>query len=177
MVELWGKQFVPYIEHEEILDRVEKVADQINQEHAGEDLLFLSVLNGAFMFTSDLLKYITLPCELQFIRYKSYHGMESTGQVKPLLKIPDNVQGKTVILVEDIVDTGRTISHIVQELKEGQAAKIKVCSLLHKPEALEKDIKIDYVGFEIPNKFVVGYGLDYDELGRNYSKIYQVKEG
>lgn len=170
------KHFELLINHEQILKRTLELSEKINCDYANKNPLFISILNGSFMFTADLLKNIYLPCELSFIKLKSYTGMESNGSVDILSQIDIDVKEKDILFLEDIVDTGNTI-HFLRDFFEKQNPKsIKTVSLLIKPNALKHSIKIDYCGFEIENKFVVGYGLDYDGLGRNLKDIYQLAE-
>lgn len=171
-VTLKDKSFVPYITSDKILESVKEVAKKINADMANENPLFLVVLNGSFMFAADLLKEVTIPCEISFIKLASYHGTSSTGTVTEMIGLTEEVKGRTVIVIEDIVDTGVTIEKLVLLLTKKEVKQIKIASFLLKPEAYKKSTKIDYVGMEIPNDFVVGYGLDYDGLGRNMKDIY-----
>lgn len=171
-VTLKDKTFVPYITSDKILESVKQVALKINADLANENPLFLVVLNGSFMFAADLLKEVTIPCEISFIKLASYHGTSSTGTVTEMIGLTEEVKGRTVIVVEDIVDTGVTIEKLVLLLTKKEVKQIKIASFLLKPDAYKKATKIDYVGMEIPNDFVVGYGLDYDGLGRNMKDIY-----
>ncbi|MDX9782126.1 MAG: hypoxanthine phosphoribosyltransferase [Bacteroidales bacterium] len=172
-ITLHDKTFRIIIPHDEILKSIEELAAKMNQDFNGSEVpLFLSVLNGSFMFTSDLLKNLKFQCELSFIKVSSYSGVESTGEMKHLLGLTTDVKGRTVVLVEDIVDTGATIVELHDILIKAGAAKVLVCTLLLKPDAYKKDIPVDYVAMKIPNDFIVGYGLDYDELGRQYKDIY-----
>ena len=136
--------------------------------------IFISILKGSLFFTSDLLKKIDMDCEISFMRVSSYAGTQSTGQINNLIGLSEDIKGRTVVLLEDIVDTGHTVVYLLDELKKSAPAKILVASLLLKPQALKHDLKIDYVGFEVPNDFLVGYGLDYDGLGRNLNDIYKI---
>lgn len=171
-VTLKDKTFVPYITSDKILESVKQVALKINADLANENPLFLVVLNGSFMFAADLLKEVTIPCEISFIKLASYHGTSSTGTVTEMIGLTEEVKGRTVIIIEDIVDTGVTIEKLVLLLTKKEVKQIKIASFLLKPDAYKKATKIDYVGMEIPNDFVVGYGLDYDGLGRNMKDIY-----
>ncbi|MDO4736746.1 MAG: hypoxanthine phosphoribosyltransferase [Bacteroidia bacterium] len=156
---------------------VQKVADQLNADLKGvENPVFLSVLNGSFMFTSDLMKKIDVVSDLMFIKLSSYCGTCSSGNVTQDMGITRSVEGKTVIVIEDIVETGNTIVELHKILKEAKAADIKICTLLLKPNAYKKDIKIDYVALSIPDDFIVGYGLDYNNLGRQYKDLYVLDE-
>lgn len=170
-VTLKDKTFVPYITSDKILESVKVMATKINNDLKVEMPLFLVVLNGSFMFAADLLKEVTIPCEISFIKLASYHGTSSTGTVTEMIGLTEEIKGRTIVVVEDIVDTGITIEKLVALLIKKEVKQIKIASFLLKPEAYKKSIKIDYVGMEIPNDFVVGYGLDYDGLGRNMKDI------
>jgi len=172
LVTIKDKQFKPYISQEQISEAVKKIAGSINNELEKEQPLFLVVLNGSFMFAADLLKEVSIPCEISFIKVASYHGTTSSGSVTELIGLSEDVSGRTVVIVEDIVDTGVTLDKLFTVLKRKNVKQIKVATALLKTEAYKKDLKIDYVGIEIPNNFVVGYGLDYDGLGRNLKEIY-----
>lgn len=171
IVTLKDKQFKPYINSEQIEVAVKKVAQQINTDLKNELPLFIAVLNGSFMFAADLMKQIEIPCEISFVKMASYHGTESTGKVNELIGLNQNIEGRTVVVIEDIVDTGNTIEKLTSMLKDKKVKSFKIATALFKPSVYKKDIKIDYVGIEIPNDFVVGYGLDYDGLGRNLKDI------
>jgi len=170
------KSFVPFIEEDKLQDAVKKVADQINKDYKGKQPIFLGVLNGSFMFFSDLLKSIDLPCTVSFVKMASYEGTSSTGTINELIGLSEDISGKDIIVVEDIVDTGNTLEKIYQILADKNANSIKIATLLYKPEAYKKSHTIDYVGMDIPNAFVLGYGLDYDGLGRNLSSLFVLKE-
>ena len=152
---------------------VAKVADRINKDYADvKDPIFLGVLNGSFMFMSDLMKKIDIECELSFVKVSSYEGTATTGSVKTLIGLNDSIEGRDVIIVEDIVDTGNSIEHLTELLAEQKPASVRICTLFFKPKAYQKQIPIDYVAMEIGNEFILGYGLDYDQLGRNLKDIY-----
>ncbi len=170
------KRFVKYISYQEIDTAIEALADKINNDYKGRVPIFLVVLNGAIMFASDLMKKLNIDCELSAIKVSSYVGTSSTQNVKQLIGIKDSVEGRDIIIVEDIVDTGITIDAIIKELEARNVASIRIATMTYKKEAYTKKHPIDYVALEIPNKFIVGYGLDYDELGRNYKDIYQIIE-
>ncbi|MFT4646630.1 MAG: hypoxanthine phosphoribosyltransferase [Planctomycetota bacterium] len=170
------KQFRPYLSVEEIDEAVTKVAKQINEEFNGQKVLFIAILNGSFMFASDLLKKIDLECEISFVKIASYSGTKSTGKVKKLIGLMQSLEDRNVIIVEDIIDTGNTLDKLLPTLIAENPKSLKLCSLLFKPEAFKADFDIHYIGKEIPNKFILGYGLDYDELGRNLKEIYQIVE-
>lgn len=176
VVNIHDKQFKPYMPAAEIDAAISEIAERMQTDLAGKKPLFLGILNGAFLFMADLLRKLDMDCEVAFLRLASYEGTSSTGKVKQLLGLGQNIEGRTVVVVEDIVDTGLTLEAIFEQLEARDPAEIKVATLLYKPEAYQKDRKLDYVVREIPNKFVVGYGLDYDGLGRNLPDIYQLAE-
>lgn len=176
VIQVLDKTFDVFIEKEEIQKKVSSIAGKINEQFKGEEIVFIAVLNGAFMFASDLMKSIALDAEISFVKMSSYHGTESTGSVDELIGLSNDIKGKTVCIIEDIVDTGITIDKIISLLSLEQPKAIKVCTLLYKPKAFKGLHEPDYVGFRIPNAFVVGYGLDYNEKGRNLDAIYQIKE-
>ena len=172
-----GLDFVPYIEKEKIEQRIEQLARQIEADSKVDNPLFLCVLNGAFPFASDLFRAVNLHgSEIAFIRLKSYEGTGSTGKIKEIFGLEEDITGRTVIVVEDIVDTGRTISRLVEDQKKRNPAEVKIASLLYKPESDEVGIRPDYVGFEIPSRFIIGFGLDLDGLARNLSDIWVLDE-
>ncbi|MBN1651801.1 MAG: hypoxanthine phosphoribosyltransferase [Bacteroidales bacterium] len=175
-VQLYDRRFSVSIGADEINQAVQKVADKINKDYEGKNPLFLVVLNGAFMFASDLLKKVTIDCEISFVKLSSYSGTESTHVVRELIGLDEVLTDRYVIVVEDIIDTGITMENTIQKLKHLQAADVKIATLLFKPKAFQKAYNIDYIGLEIPNGFIVGYGLDYDGLGRNLPDIYKVIE-
>lgn len=178
-IKVSDRYFRKYLDEETILTQVSRVAEEINSDLAGVDSpIFVSVLNGSFIFASDLFRRITLPdAEITFIRMKSYVGTETTGKVKTIAGLIDSVVDRTVVVVEDIVDSGYTMQRLIAQLKDLGAKEVKVCCLLSKPNALKVlDLKLDYVALEIPNDFIVGYGLDYNEQGRNLPDIWVVTE-
>jgi len=175
-VRLNDKSFRLYKSENEILSAIRNVAHQINEDYIGKRPLLIPVLNGSFMFASDLIKELMLDCELCFIKAASYEGTNSTGTVNTIIGLNQSIEGRHIIIIEDIIDTGNTLAKILPVFYEQNPASLKVASLLFKPQALQHDFKIDYVGIEIPNEFIVGYGLDYDGLGRNLRDIYQVTE-
>ena len=172
-----GMTFVPYISREEIEARIKELGNEITRDCAGKEPLFLCVLNGAFPFASDLLRAAEgIDGEIAFIRLKSYEGTASTGNVRQMMGCEKDLEGRTVIIVEDIVDTGNTIHNLIATLKERKPAEIKIATLLFKPEALEKPVKPDYVGFCIPKKFIIGFGLDINDKARDLNDIYVLKD-
>jgi hypoxanthine phosphoribosyltransferase len=177
IISIHDKQFEPYLSAEQINTRVKEVAEQIDQEYADKTPLFIPILNGSFMFAADLFKYVNIPAEICFIKLASYKGTKSTGQVVTAIGLDIDIHQRHVIIVEDIIDTGKTLSHFLPQLEHQQPASMKICSLLHKAEATVYPIVPDMVGFVIPNRFVLGYGLDYDGLGRNIREIYQLTNG
>ena len=171
-----GLTFVPYIEKERIAARVKELAAQIKKDCEGTVPLFICVLNGAFPFAADLFRAVDMDAEITFIRLKSYEGMASTGVIKEVVGLTEDIKDRNVIIIEDIVDTGKTIHNLLADLKKKEPASLKIATLLFKPEALVCDVKPDYVGFEIPKKFVIGFGLDLDGIARNLEDVYQLKE-
>lgn len=170
------KTFEPYLTAEEINGQVQRLAAEINRDYKGKRPLFIPILNGSFMFASDLFKAISIDAEICFIKLASYKGTKSTGQVVTAIGLDIDIHDRHVIIVEDIVDTGKTLSEFLPQLNHQQPASLELAVLLHKPDATEYPTHIKYLGFSIPNKFVLGYGLDYDGLGRNIPEIYQLKE-
>ena len=172
-VKLKDKEFRVSISAEKIQEVVAGMAKKINKDYKDKNIpLFISILNGSFMFTADLFKHIDFTCEVTFLKLTSYKGTSTTGSVRQLIGVNESIEGRDVIVLEDIVDTGITIEQIMGQLKSFEPASVKVASLLFKPAAYQKDFKIDYIGMEIPNDFIIGYGLDYDGLGRNLADIY-----
>ena len=173
-IKVKDKEFAIFIESEKILAAVERVAQRINVDYKEKNPLFLVVLNGAFMFASDLFKKLTIDCEMSFVKLSSYSGTATTETVKHLIGINEDLKGRNIIVVEDIVDTGITIEHMMEELKKFEPADVKIASLLLKPDKYDKGYAIDYVAIEIPNDFIIGYGLDYDGFARNLPDIYKI---
>lgn len=172
LITIKDKQFKPYIGQQKIADAVKGLANQINIELRDEFPLFLAVLNGSFMFASDLLKEITIPCEVSFVKLSSYQGTGSTGVITELIGLNERIEGRTVVIVEDIVDSGLTLERINAVLGNKGVKQVKTATILMKPEAYTKKYSVDYIGFKIPNDFVIGYGLDYEGLGRNLKEIH-----
>jgi hypoxanthine phosphoribosyltransferase len=174
VIRVHDKSFDTYLSEETILKRVSEIAATISTDYAGKRPLFIAILNGSFMFASDLFKQLTIEAELCFIKLASYKGLKSSGNVVTSIGLEDDLFGKDVIIVEDIVDTGKTLHNFLPKLRHQQPHSLKIAALLHKSEATEYPLELNYIGFDIPNKFVVGYGLDYDGLGRNLKEIYQL---
>jgi len=166
-IQILDKKFSEYLTENVIKQRIEELAIQINNELVGKEVVFLGILNGAFLFAADLFRLIDFPARISFIKLASYQGTSSQGLIKELIGWNEDIKGKTIVVIEDIVDTGNTLERIVDELVIRKAADIKIAALLYKPEAYSKNIPLDYIGFNIPNNFVVGFGLDYDGFGRN----------
>ena len=174
IVTIHDKSFETYLSEEVLQKRVKEIAASINNDYAGKRPMFICILNGSFMFAADLFKSISIEAEICFIKLVSYKGMKSTGKVVTSIGLEDDIFGKDIIIVEDIVDTGKTLHDFLPQLQHQQPRSLKIASLLHKSEATVYPLTLDYIGFDIPNKFVVGYGLDYDGLGRNLKEIYQL---
>ncbi len=171
-----GLTFEPYITKEQIQARINELAKNIERDCNGKNPLFLCVLNGAFPFAADLFRAIEIDAEISFIRLKSYDGTGSTGVVKEVIGLDEDIEGRTVIIVEDIVDTGNTMVKLIKDLETKKPADVKIATLLYKPESVQCDLKLDYVGFPIPSKFIIGFGLDLDGMARNLPDIYVLKE-
>ncbi|MBN2669503.1 MAG: hypoxanthine phosphoribosyltransferase [Bacteroidales bacterium] len=175
-VQVLDKSFSIYLSEEKILEQVKRVADEINRDLEGQDPIFMGILNGSFMFASDLYKDIVVDSQITFLKLASYEGTSSTGKIKRLIGINEDIKDKTVVVIEDIVDTGHTLENIIKQLNGYEPKSIKIVTLLFKPGAYQKDYPIDYTCFEIPNDFILGYGLDYDGYGRNLRDIYKIVE-
>jgi hypoxanthine phosphoribosyltransferase len=175
-IKLHDKEFEIYLPEAEIQNKIREIAAAINKEYEGKHPLFIAILNGSFMFASDLFKHLSIDAEICFIKLASYKGMKSSGQVVTAIGLDQELYNRHVVIIEDIVDTGKTLHDFLPKLEHQQPASLKIAALLHKPEATQFPLNIDYIGFSIPNKFVVGYGLDYDGLGRNIKEIYQLAE-
>lgn len=170
------KNFDLYISSQKIKKKVKELAKQINQDYNGKHLLFISILNGSYVFTADLLREIDLSCEVSFIKISSYSKMESNGNLQELIGLNENIFQRDVILIEDIIDSGKTMENLLDKMQSLGPNSVEVATLLMKPEAIDTGLDIKYIGFEIPQEFVIGYGLDYDGAGRNLKDIYQFKE-
>jgi hypoxanthine phosphoribosyltransferase len=168
--------FKPFLTQEQIAVEVKRVAEHINHDYKDKNVVFIAILNGAFMFASDIFKQFNMPCEMEFVKLASYEGTQSTGSITELIGLERDFTGKHIIILEDIIDTGKTLHHFIQTIEKNGAASIKICALLQKPDALQYPITTDYLCFNIPNRFVVGYGLDYNGLGRNIPEILQLAD-
>ena len=175
-VTIKDKTFETSIPEAEILKRVKAVAERLNHDFAGKNPLFLAVLNGAFVFAADLMREVTSPCEISFVKLASYQGTTSTGKVTEVLGVNEDLSGRHIVIIEDIVDTGLTMKRMIESLGTRHPASVDVCALLLKPEKLQVELDIKYVAMEIPNDFIVGYGLDYDQQGRNLRDIFTLIE-
>ncbi|HEY4109269.1 hypoxanthine phosphoribosyltransferase [Puia sp.] len=176
IIRVHDKEFGPYLGKELIDEKIQAIADAMNRDYSDKRPLFIAILNGAFMFASDLFKKMSIEAEISFIKLASYKGTKSSGQVITAIGLDTDLHGRHVVIVEDIVDTGKTLSEFLPQLEHQQPASLKIAALLHKPEATVYPITVDYLGFSVPNKFLLGYGLDYDGLGRNIPSIYQLVE-
>ncbi len=173
-ISVHDKEFDVYLSEEEIQGKVRELAARLALDYKDKKPLFIAILNGSFMFASDIFKHLNIDAEICFIKLASYKGMRSTGNVVTAIGLDQDLYNRDVVIIEDIVDTGKTLFHFLPKLQHQQPASLKIVSLLHKKEATIFDLTVDYVGFTIPDKFVVGYGLDYDGLGRNLKEIYQL---
>jgi hypoxanthine phosphoribosyltransferase len=176
VIQVLDKRFQPYLKAEQIHEQIALLAGRINEDYRGMRPLFIAILNGSFMFAADLFKELTIEAEICFIKLASYKGTRSTGNVITSIGLDEPLNGRHVIIIEDIVDTGKTLSEFLPQLQNQQPASLKIAALLHKPAALVYPLTIDYLGFSVPDKFLLGYGLDYDGLGRNLKEIYQLVE-
>ena len=170
------KTFETSMPEAEIKNRVKELAQQMSRDLEGKNPLLLAVLNGAFIFAADLMREMTIPCEISFVKLASYQGTTSTGTIHEVIGINENLSGRTVVIVEDIVESGLTIKRMMEQLGTRNPASVQVCTLFFKPERLKEDLKLDYVAFEIPNDFILGYGLDYDQQGRGLKDLYTLVE-
>jgi hypoxanthine phosphoribosyltransferase len=171
------KNFKLFISEERIINTVAGIASDINRDYSDKEPLFLCILNGSFIFASDLIRRVTVPCQVTFVKFSSYTGTESTHYVKNLIGLNEDLAGRDIIIVEDIIDTGLTIAHLLKELKDKRAASVRIAAFCMKPDAFREDYHVDYLGLTISNEFVVGYGLDYDGYGRNLPSIYKIITG
>lgn len=177
VIKVHDKTFVPYLPEAIILEKVKELAEQLDKDYAGKKPLFIAILNGSFMFASDLFKYLSIEAEICFIKLASYKGTKSTGHVITAIGLDTDITDRHVVILEDIIDTGKTMNEFLPQLRNQHPASLKVAILLHKPDATVFPINIDYCCFSIPNKFVLGYGLDYDGFGRNIRELYRLDEG
>lgn len=175
-IKIKDKTFKTFIPESEIQKRVAAVAERINHDMAGKNPLMLAVLNGSFIFAADLMRYLTIPCEISFVKLASYQGTTSTGKIKEVIGINESLEGRDVVIVEDIIDTGATMKRMLETLGTRNPKSLHICTLLLKPGKLQVPLDIEYAAMEIPNDFIVGYGLDYDQQGRNLRDIYTVVE-
>lgn len=174
-IKIHDRLFKPYLTEKLLSDRIKVLGRKISKDFAGKDMIVVGILNGAFIFLADLCRAISIPHQVSFVKINSYEGVESSGKIKLIMGLNDNLSGKNILIIEDIVDTGTSMDFLISEFLSYKPASISVATLLFKPEAFRFNYALDYVGFEIPNKFVVGYGLDYDGLGRNLPSIYQLE--
>ena len=175
-VKIKDKSFRVSIPEAEIKERVKALAEQMSKDLEGKDPLFLGVLNGSFIFAADLMREMTIPCEISFVKLASYQGTTSTGKVQEVLGINENLSGRTVVIVEDIVESGQTMKQMIESLGTRNPESVRICTLFFKPEKLKEELNLDYVAFSIPDDFIVGYGLDYDGLGRELKDVYTIVE-
>ena len=175
-VKIKDKSFRVSIPETEIKERVKALAEQMSKDLEGKDPLFLGVLNGSFIFAADLMREMTIPCEISFVKLASYQGTTSTGKVREVLGINEDLSGRTVVIVEDIVESGRTMRQMIESLGTRNPESVRICTLFFKPEKLKEDLNLDYVAFSIPDDFILGYGLDYDGLGRELKDVYSIVE-
>ena len=176
-VKIMDKSFRVSIPEAEIKQRVKALAEQMSKDLEGKNPIFLAVLNGAFIFAADLMREMTIPCEISFVKLASYQGTTSTGKVKEVFGINEDLSGRTVVIVEDIVESGQTMKQMIESLGTRNPESVRICTLFFKPEKLKEDLNLDYVAFRIPDDFIVGYGLDYDGLGRELKDVYTIVEG
>ncbi|MGN1262415.1 MAG: hypoxanthine phosphoribosyltransferase [Prevotella sp.] len=176
IVKIKDKMFETSITEDVIKERIKTLAAQISKDMEGKNPLFLAVLNGSFIFAADLMREMTIPCEISFVKLASYQGTTSTGKIKEVIGINEDLNGRTVIILEDIVESGLTMTRMIESLGTRNPESVHICTLLLKPERLKVDLNIEYAAFRIPNDFIVGYGLDYDQQGRELKEIYVIKE-
>ena len=176
-IKIKDKSFRVSIPETEIKTRVKALAEQMSKDLEGKNPIFLAVLNGAFIFAADLMREMTIPCEISFVKLASYQGTTSTGKVKEVFGINEDLSGRTVVIVEDIVESGQTMKQMIESLGTRNPASVQICTLFFKPEKLKEELTLDYVAFRIPDDFILGYGLDYDGLGRELKDVYTIVEG
>lgn len=176
LIKIHDKKFETYLSVEQIDEQIKRIASEINADYEGKRPIFIAIMNGSFMFASDLFKELSIEAEICFIKLASYKGVKSTGQVVTSIGLDAVIKDRDVIVLEDIVDTGKTLSEFLPQLMNQSPSSLRVATLLHKPDALSHPVKMDYIGFNVPNKFLLGYGLDYDGLGRNLKEIFQLKD-
>ena len=174
IVKIKDKSFRVSIPEAEIKNRVKLLAQQMSKDLEGKNPLFLAVLNGSFVFAADLMREMTIPCEISFVKLASYQGTTSTGKIKEVIGINEDLSGRTVVIVEDIVESGQTMKRMIESLGTRNPASVQICTLFFKPEKLKEDLTLDYVAFRIPDDFIVGYGLDYDQQGRGLKDVYTI---
>ena len=174
-IKIKDKEFIPMISEVEIKERVKAVAGQISKDMAGKNPLLLAVLNGSFVFAADLMREITIPCEISFVKLASYQGTTSSGKVKEVIGINEDLSGRTVIIVEDIVESGLTMKRMIESIGTRNPESVHICTLLLKPDRLKTELNIEYTAFSIPNDFILGYGLDYDQQARGLRDIYVLR--
>lgn len=175
-VKVKDKEFELFLSQEVIEKAIKEVAEKMNKDLAEKDPLFICVLNGSFMYASELMKHVNIPSEVSFVKMSSYQGTASTGKIKEIYGLEEDIKGRTVVVIEDIVDTGHTIVQMLDQLACDEPKEILISAMLLKPDALKNPVKLDYVALEIPSDFIVGYGLDYDGYGRNLPDIYKIKQ-
>jgi hypoxanthine phosphoribosyltransferase len=176
IIKINDRSFRVSLPESEIKERVRQLAQQMSKDLEGKNPLFLAVLNGAFIFAADLMREMTIPCEVSFVKLASYQGTTSTGKVQEVIGINENLSGRTVVIVEDIVESGQTMKRMIESIGTRNPASVQICALFFKPEKLKVDLTLDYVAFRIPDDFIVGYGLDYDQLGRGLKDVYTIVE-
>ena len=175
-VKINGRSFRVSITETEIKNRIKSLAAEISADMEGKNPLFLAVLNGSFIFAADLMREMTIPCEISFVKLASYQGTTSTGKIKEVIGINEDLTGRTVVIVEDIVESGQTMKGMIESLGTRNPASVQICTLFFKPDKLQEELTLDYVAFRIPDDFIVGYGLDYDQAGRGLKDVYSIVE-
>lgn len=175
-IQVHDKTFTTYLSEAQLQQRIKELAEQLNKDYKGKEVVFIAILNGSFMFAADIFKCLTINSIISFIKLASYQGLNSSGSITTAIGLDTDLHGKHVVILEDIIDTGKTLHFFLPQLQHQHPASLKIVTLLHKAEMTRYEVPIDYTGFVIPNKFVVGYGLDYDGLGRNYKEIYQLAD-